>query len=311
MSINGAANRPAVVITGASTGIGEATALRFDTMGFRVFAGVRRQADADALQAKAAPNGLLQPIMLDVTDAQSIASAQRTVAEALAGSGLAGLVNNAGISVVAPLELVPLDELRRQLEVNLVGPVAVTQAFLPLIRKARGRIVNIGSIGGRVSTPVLGPYSASKFAIEAITDALRIELRPWGIHVAVVEPGSIATPIWAKGQSSGDQLEQALSPEQHALYDGTIAAIRQVAREAESRGIPPDAVAKAVAHAVTSKRPKTRYLVGVDARVQALAHSVLPDRLFDSLIARMTKLPKTAPDGAVTPEAVPADPAVR
>ncbi len=298
MSINGATARPGIVITGASTGIGEATALRLEKMGFRTFAGVRKQSDADNLLAKASSAGLLQPITLDVTDATSIASAARTVADAVGDRGLAGLVNNAGISVAAPMELVPLDDLRRQLEVNLVGPVAVTQAFLPLIRKSRGRVVNIGSIGGRVSTPLLGPYCASKFAIEAITDVLRIELRPWGIHVAVVEPGSIATPIWEKGQAGANDLEATLTPDQHAMYDGTIAAIRQAAREAEGRGIPPDAVAKAVAHALTSKRPKTRYIVGTDARIQALAHSVLPDRLFDSLIARMTKLPKAAPSPA-------------
>src|SRR5438874_3243366 len=296
MNTNGRGTQPSVVITGASTGIGEASALRLASMGFRVFAGVRKQADADALSSKAPVNGTLQPIMLDVTDAASIAAAQSAVADAVGERGLAGLVNNAGISVAAPMELVPLDELRRQLEVNLIGPVAVTQAFLPLIRKARGRIVNIGSIGGRISTPVLGPYSASKYAIEAITDALRIELRPWGINVAVVEPGSIATPIWEKGQGSADQLEAGLTPEAHAMYGGTIAAIRDAARQAERRGIPPDAVAKAVAHALTSKRPKTRYLVGFDARLQAALARIVPDRLLDRLIAGQLKLPKTPPD---------------
>jgi NAD(P)-dependent dehydrogenase (short-subunit alcohol dehydrogenase family) len=186
------------------------------------------------------------------------------------------------------------------LEVNLIGPVAVTQAFLPLIRKARGRIVNIGSIGGRISTPVLGPYSASKYAIEAITDALRVELRPWGINVAVIEPGSIATPIWEKGQGSADQLEAGLTPEAQAMYAGTIAAIREAARQAERRGIPPDAVAKAVAHALASKRPKTRYLVGFDARLQAALATIVPDRLLDRLIVSQVKLPKTAPDVAAT-----------
>ena len=242
--------------------------------------------------------------MLDVTDAESIAAAQSAVADAVGERGLAGLVNNAGISVAAPMELVPLDELRRQMEVNLIGPVAVTQAFLPLIRKARGRIVNIGSIGGRISTPVLGPYSASKYAIEAITDALRIELRPWGINVAVVEPGSIATPIWEKGQGSADELEAGLTPEAQAMYAGTIAAMRQAAREAERRGIPPDAVAKAVAHALTSKRPKTRYLVGFDARLQAALATIVPDRLLDRLIASQVKLPKTAPDVATAAGAI-------
>ncbi|MGD1157325.1 MAG: SDR family oxidoreductase, partial [Terriglobia bacterium] len=188
------ADKGAVVITGASTGIGEACALHLDKLGFRVFAGIRKAADAEALRHRASAR--LVPIRLDVSDETEVEQAARNVTEALRGEGLAGLVNNAGIVVAGMLEFLPLDALRRQLEVNVVGQVAVTQAFLPHLRKARGRIVNIGSVSGLIAGPFSGAYAASKFALEALTDALRVELRPWKIHVSIVEPGNIQTPIW-------------------------------------------------------------------------------------------------------------------
>lgn len=279
-----------VVITGASTGIGRACALRLDRMGWRVFAGVRRPADGEALRAKASER--LTPVEIDVTNEASIARAAEQAVEATGDEGLGGLVNNAGISVAGPLEFLPLEELRRQLEVNVTGQVAVTQAFLPLIRKGNGRIVFMGSISGRLATPFLGPYAASKFALEAIADALRVELRPWDIPVSIVEPGSIATPIWDKGQDAADELEQRLSPQGHELYDPAIAAVRQAARDAAARGVPPGRVARAVAHALTARRPKTRYLVGNDARLQLAMASLLPDRARDSMVSRVMKLPR-------------------
>src|SRR5258708_33287478 len=181
-----------VVATGASTGIGEACALRLDRRGFHVFAGVRREVDGGALKQKA--SGRLTPILLDVTDASSIKSAAAAVAASLDEEGLSGLVNNAGIAIAGPLEFLPIDELRRQFEVNVIGQIAVTQAFLPLLRKGHGRIVNMGSISGRLAFPLLGPYAASKFALRALTTALRMELRPWGIPVSIIEPSGIATP---------------------------------------------------------------------------------------------------------------------
>ncbi len=296
MATEPASSPGAVLITGASTGIGAAAALRFDRAGFRVFAGVRKPADGEALRAQASAR--LTPIIIDVTDQASIDAAADEVTGAVGGAGLAGLVNNAGISVAGPMELVPVDDLRRQLEVNVIGQVAVTQAFMPLIRAARGRVVFIGSIGGRMSTPFLGPYSASKFALEAIADAMRVEMRPWRIHVAIVEPGAIKTPFWDKGLSDAEVMERKLTPEGHALYDEAIVAVKSVAGEFERRGIPPDAVAKAIEHALTSPRPKTRYLVGNDARLQAALATWVPDRVVDSLIARQLKLPKTAKDPA-------------
>ncbi|HYM16129.1 MAG TPA: SDR family oxidoreductase [Dehalococcoidia bacterium] len=304
MTTNGSGPAGAVVVTGASTGIGEACALRLDSMGFIVFAGVRKEADGQALRQKASSR--LTPVMLDVTDSESITAAARQVGDATGGAGLSGLVNNAGISVAGPLEFVPIDELRRQLEVNVVGQVAVTQAFLPLLRLRRGRIVNIGSVSGRLATPFVGPYAASKFAMEAVTDALRIELRPWRMHVAIVEPGSIATPIWDKARSDADRLMAALPERAHRLYDDAVRVMLSFADETAKRGIAPDAVAKAVAHALTAKQPKTRYLVGTDARLQAVLAKLVPDRLRDTLIQRQLKLPAAAPDATAAEEAAPA-----
>ena len=297
MATEPASNSGAVLITGASTGIGAAAALRLDRAGFRVFAGVRKPADGEALRAQASPR--LAPIIIDVTEQASIDAAAAEATRALGGAGLDVLVNNAGVSVPGPIELVPLDDLRRQLEVNVIGQVAVTQAFMPLIRAARGRVVFIGSIGGRMSTPFLGAYCASKFALEAIADAMRIEVRPWGIHVAIVEPGSIQTPFWDKGMSDAEVMEGTLTPEAHALYGDAIAAVKDVAGDFHRRGIGPETVAKAIEHALASPRPKTRYLVGNDARLQAALAAWLPDRMADGLIARQLKLPKTAKNPAI------------
>jgi NAD(P)-dependent dehydrogenase (short-subunit alcohol dehydrogenase family) len=217
-----------------------------------------------------------------VTDAESIHAAVAQLGDA----PLAGLVNNAGIAVAGPLEFIPIDEFRRQLDVNVVGQVAVTQAFLPALRKARGRIVNMGSIGGRVALPLLSPYNASKFAMEGITDSLRRELRPWGIHVAIVEPGAIATPIWEKSRAANEELAAGAPAEAEQLYGKLIERIRAESARAAVEGLPPIKVAEAVAHALTAARPKTRYLVGGEAKGRARAAAVLPDRAFDALVAR-------------------------
>jgi NAD(P)-dependent dehydrogenase (short-subunit alcohol dehydrogenase family) len=280
-------DRGAVVITGCSSGIGRACALRLDALGFRAFAGVRKDADAEELRSTGSER--LEPLMLDVTDAQSISAAAGAVSERLDGEGLAGLVNNAGVGVGGPLELLPVEDLRRQLEINLVGQIAVTQALLPELRRARGRIVFMSSIGGRVATPFMGPYNASKFGIEAIADSLRGELRPWGIRVAVVEPGSIATPIWEKGEREGDRIAAGIDARGRELYGDQIEAFRAALRATAERGISPDEVAKVVVHALTSERPKTRYLVGTDAKVAARLRKLVPDRLFDRLVARQLR----------------------
>lgn len=273
------------MITGASTGIGRASALELDARGLRVFAGVRRDEDAESLRAE---RPSIQPVRIDVTDADSIAAARDRVAEAVDGAGLAGLVNNAGIAVPGPLEHLPIEELRRQLEVNLVGQVAVTQAFMPLLRSGRGRIVNIGSIGGRVALPLLGPYAASKHAMEGFTDSLRRELRPWGIQVSIVRPGPIATEIWERGNANADELLERM-PEAAADYGPAIERARAFAAQRTRQAVPPSAVAEVVAHALTADKPRTRYLVGPQARMLATLRAVLPDRWFDALLERASR----------------------
>jgi NAD(P)-dependent dehydrogenase (short-subunit alcohol dehydrogenase family) len=263
-----------VVVTGASSGIGEACALRLARGGWAVYGGVRDDEAAERLRT----NGI-EPLHLDITDAEQIAAAAEVV-----GPTLDGLVANAGIAIAAPLELVPLEELRRQLEVNVVGQVAVAQALLPALRAARGRIVLMGSIGGRSALPFLGPYAASKHALEAIADSLRVELRPWGIEVSIVEPASIATAIWEKGAEHAAELGAAVPPERAGLYAEQVARFRQVALS-RGPGADPDEVAKAVEHALTAGRPRVRYLVGRDAYLRAWIER-LPTRLRDRILAR-------------------------
>jgi NAD(P)-dependent dehydrogenase (short-subunit alcohol dehydrogenase family) len=269
-----------VLVTGASSGIGEATALRLARSGWHVLAGVRAGTDADRLRATAGDR--LEPLLIDVTDSAAIAAA----AEGLGDRPLHGLVNNAGTALALPLEFLPLDQLRRQLEVNLVGHVAVTQALLPNLRSARGRIVNVGSIAGRSALPFLGAYAASKHALEAVTDALRVELRPFGITVTVVEPGTIATPIWRKGGEVFQQLAAQMPQELGELYGERMEAFREAAADAGRRAEPADEVAIVVERALTASRPKARYLVGRDARRRALLER-LPTRLRDRVYERV------------------------
>ena len=271
--------RGAVLVTGASSGIGEATASHLESLGFRVFAGVRKDEDAERLREG------VTPVKLDVTDAGSISSAREQVENA-APEGLAGLVNNAGVSVSGPVEFIPIDELRHQLEVNLIGQVAVTQAFLPAIRRAKGRIVNLSSVGGRVALPLMSPYAASKFALEAVSDSLRREVRRFGVHVAVVEPGAVRTRIWEKGTAAADDLMERVPAEAEELYGELVRALRTQADQAAARGLEPVEVARVIEHALTAKRPRTRYMVGRDAKVRARLADVLPDRAFDALVHR-------------------------
>jgi NAD(P)-dependent dehydrogenase (short-subunit alcohol dehydrogenase family) len=278
-----------VLITGASTGIGAACAIGCAEQGMTVFAGVRNLKAGAALQAKGgAP---IIPLELDVTDSELIKQAADLIERRVGEAGLFGLVNNAGIAVGSPLEFIPLAQLRRQLEVNVVGQIAVTQAVLPLLRRACGRIVNMGSIAGRGTIPMTGPYSASKHALEALTDALRLELYPWGIEVSIVEPGAIATPIWDTSLKISMEIESEIPAEGKHLYQAVAKSVREVMSQAAARAIPPDAVVEAVLHALTSKRPKTRYLVGRDAKLRAIMLKWLPDRLQDWLLKKVLQLP--------------------
>jgi NAD(P)-dependent dehydrogenase (short-subunit alcohol dehydrogenase family) len=275
---------PTALVTGSSTGIGRATALRLDAGGWRVFAGVRREADAESLRGEASER--LAPVSVDVTDPAQIEAAARLIGAELDGAGLDGLVNNAGAVVPGPLEMVPLDDFRRQLEVNLTGQLAVTKSVLPLLREARGRIVFISSIGGRIAFPINGPYNITKFGIEAMGDVFRQELRPWGISVSIVEPGSIATQIWERGVAAGEDLLERV-PETEGLYGDLVEAAQRVSHKLGGKGIPADRVASVIEHALTSRRPRTRYLVGADAKVQARLKAVTPARAWDRLVARV------------------------
>jgi NAD(P)-dependent dehydrogenase (short-subunit alcohol dehydrogenase family) len=271
-----------VVITGASSGIGEACAHHLAGLGFNVFAGVRKQEDAERVTGPR-----IEPVMLDVGDDASVSAAADQIRSAAGGRGLAGLVNNAGIAIAGPLEFIDITDFQHQLEVNVTGVLRTTQAMLPLIREGtRGRIVNISSIGGRVAVPLLGPYSASKFAVEALSDALRRELRPWGIDVAVIEPGTVATPIWEKSVAAADDGQQDAPPELHERYGELIERVRTESLKNATAGVPPQEVAEAVAHALTAAKPKTRYLVGRDAKMRAPLAKVMPDRTMDAAIAR-------------------------
>jgi NAD(P)-dependent dehydrogenase (short-subunit alcohol dehydrogenase family) len=281
--------RGAVLVTGSSTGIGEACALHLDGLGFRVFAGVRRDADGEALRKKSSER--LKPIHLDVTDVSSITAVRDTLAREQIE--LSGLVNNAGIVVAGPLEILPLEEFRRQFEVNVIGQLAVTQAFLPLLRKARGRIVLMGSISGRFATPFIGAYAISKFALEAMADALRVELMPWGIEVSIIEPGSISTPIWEKSRQRSGEIARGIPAESHELYHRQYEAMRKAAKETAESGIPAREVAKTVQHALTAAKPKTRYLVGRDAKRRARLVKFIPDRMLDRMIVKHLGLPTT------------------
>ncbi|MBE2268775.1 MAG: SDR family oxidoreductase [Anaerolinea sp.] len=271
-----------VLVTGAAKGIGRASALHLDKLGFTVFAGVRRQADGDSLCRDASPR--LRPILLDVTDGDQIAAAVQQITAVVGAAGLHGLVNNAGVAVAAPLEFVPLDDVRWQLEVNVVGQLAVTQAFIPLLRLARGRVVNISSIGGKVATPLIGSYVASKFALEALTDALRMELKPWDIDVVAVQPGEIATPMWDSAGTIANQIMERMPAKAQELYGAALERLRQRAIKSGKNGASPQIVAEAVAHALTAPRARVRYLVGADARFVGRVIVNLPARLRDRMI---------------------------
>jgi NAD(P)-dependent dehydrogenase (short-subunit alcohol dehydrogenase family) len=273
--------RGTVLVTGASTGIGEASARHLSGLGFDVVAGVRSEEAAARVREAG-----LEPVQLDVTDAASVAAAASFVEARVGSLGLDGLVNNAGVAVSGPVELTPVEEWRRQLEVNLIGQVAVTQALLPALLRRGGRVVMVSSIGGRVAAPLFGPYSASKFGLEAVSDALRREVAELGVRVVVVEPGAIATPIWDKGIAVGDEIVAHGDPTARTRYERLIAKIRAAAEANARDGLPPSAVAEVIGEAMTAEKPRIRYLVGREAKVRARLARVLPDRAFDALIAR-------------------------
>jgi NAD(P)-dependent dehydrogenase (short-subunit alcohol dehydrogenase family) len=271
------------LVTGASSGIGRAVALRLAERGDEVVAGVRRASDAPAHSG-------IRPVVLDVTDAAQLAAAAKDVGQ------LSGLVNSAGVTFAGPVEHLPLDRLREQLEVNVVGLVAATQAFLPAIRAGRGRVVMIGSTGGRVATPFLGAYNASKFALEAISDALRQELAPWGVPVIIIEPGSFKSRNRATTEIAVQADRASMNEDAERRYGQALDAFIQFSRKVEAGAGDPDRVAAVVERALTTSRPRARYLVGSDARMAVTLSRLLPTRTADALLSRTMGLPRRMSD---------------
>ena len=274
----------AVVITGASSGIGRATANLLAERGFRVFAGVRKALDAESLRAES--HGRVFPVQIDVTEPATITAAAEAIQISLGDRGLHGLVNNAGIATPAPVEYMSADVLRRQFEVNVFGQISVTQAFLPLIRRARGRIVNVGSVGSHIALPFGGALCGSKGAFTLLSDALRLELRPYGVHVCLIEPGAISTPAVDKTLGDVEAVIRSLPPEGAARYGAKLREFMRRGHERETKGSPPEVVAEAIHHALTARRPRLRYPVGADARVLVTLPRVLPERALDQVRLR-------------------------
>ncbi|NNH73524.1 SDR family oxidoreductase [Nocardia uniformis] len=266
-----------VLVTGAARGIGKAISLRLAETGWQVYAGVRKPADGDALVAQ--HPGII-PVLLDITDADQIAALDQTLP-----ADLDAVVNNAGIVVDGPVEILSTESLRDQFEVNVIGTIAVTQAVLPRIRANKGRIVFLSSLSGRISTPGTGAYNSSKFALEGMVDALRIELRPWGIPVSMIEPGPIATDMWSDAVQMVDNTIARLTPAQSELYANHLAGMRKMAQQVQKIAAPVSTVVDEVERALTTRRPKARYVVGLSGKIQALSAGLTPTPILDAVLA--------------------------
>jgi NAD(P)-dependent dehydrogenase (short-subunit alcohol dehydrogenase family) len=275
-------HKGSVLITGASSGIGRTCALMLDQAGYQIFAGVRTLQAMEELSSQA--SGRLCPVILDITDATQIRCACQAIDLRLEGKGLSALVNNAGITLPGSMEFLSLEGFCRELEVNVIGHLAVIQAFLPWIRKANGRIINVGSALGKFVMPLTGAYAASKFALEALTDALRRELLPSGIHVSLIAPGSVESAIWDKIDSEVAMMEAGLPEEANARYGGTGNSISNLWKKAHKRAIPPEDVARVVLKILESSRPKSRYPVGSDAHFLTIVSRFVPDFIVDRVV---------------------------
>ena len=295
-----------VLITGASSGLGKAAAIRLSELGYRVYAGVRTESSAAELSeaSQSSSRGELIPVLLDVTDATSIARAGERIERDSSDTGLWAVVNNAGVSVSAPLECIPIETIRTQLETNVIGAIAVSQRFLPLLRQSRGRIVNVSSGVGSIAPPYLAIYAASQFAKEGLSDALRRELRPLGVSVSVIQPGAIYTPIWGKMRQSADEILAAARADVVEPYRARfIAFMNMNAVRAQASKTTPADYADTVAAALSAKRPKARYRVGLDSWSSALGRRVLPDRVMDAVLAAGVKaMTRPAAEGMVPQE---------
>ncbi|WP_372088728.1 SDR family oxidoreductase [Tistrella mobilis] len=274
-----------IAVTGTSSGIGRATAKRLAADGFHVLAGVRRSQDGEELKA---PN--IEPVIVDVTDADTIRALADRIAHDSQRRGLRAVVNNAGIAVNAPVETAPLDEWRKQFEVSVIGQIAVTQALIPALLANGGRVINIGSVGGKIAMPGFGPYSAAKFAMEAVTDALRREIEKFGVKVVIITPGAVKTNMTDQGIKTADRLASVMTADQHERYDRVITAFKEQAEKFGRDGVPAEKAAAVISRAIRARKPKTRYTVGIEAAILTRMVRLLPERVLDSMMRRMMKL---------------------
>ena len=267
-----------IVVTGASSGMGAASAAEFARRGFHVLAGVRRDQDAQAIR-----DPRIEPVIIDITNPEHIADlAKRVDAD---GRRLRALVNNAGIAVNAPVEILPIDQWRHQFEVNLFGHVAVTQALMPALIQSKGRVVNITSVGGKVAMATYGAYAGAKFALEAVSDSLRREVAPFGVQVVVVQPGAVTTAMAGRGSETAHRLASNMTPDQSARYSALVQAIVAQADSFTKAGLPAVKAAKVIAEAATARRPRTRYTIGRDAAILVRLSRMLSDRMLDRILA--------------------------
>jgi NAD(P)-dependent dehydrogenase (short-subunit alcohol dehydrogenase family) len=274
---------PSVLVTGASRGIGKTIATHLAAKGWDVIAGVRSEQDGEGLRAA---DSRLKPIIVDVTDANHIAALDRSLPERLDA-----VVNNAGVVVGGPMETVPPAELHRQLDINVVGQIAVTQAVLPRLRSSRGRIVFISSVNGKLSFPLVGAYCASKFALEALADALRLELKPWDIAVSVVEPAQTDTDMWRTADALVDDTVASMTSDARQLYERHLAGLRKSIPVSQKMAVPPAKVAAVVERALTARHPRARYVVGLGPKVQLAVLNRLPTGVRDRVLRAVAKQP--------------------
>ena len=285
MSFKADRTQELVVVTGTSSGIGRATAQRLAADGFHVLAGVRRLEDGAKLVGRS-----IEPVIVDITDADALRALADRVANDKDRRPLRAVVNNAGIAVNAPVETAPLDEWRRQLEVTVIGQIAVTQALMPALLANGGRVVTIGSLGGKVAMPGFGPYSAAKFAMEAVNDTLRREMEPFGLKVIMVTPGAVSTGMTEQGLATIDRLARLMTPEQHGRHDRLIDAVKTQVKAFARDGVPPEQAAAVVSRAVNDRRPRIRYTVGRDAALLARMVRFIPDGFLDRALRRQIGL---------------------
>ena len=271
--------RELIVVTGASTGMGAATARELARRGFHVLAGVRREIDADALRGDG-----IEPHILDITVESDVAAIADRVAADPLGRPLRALINNAGIAVNAPVEALPIAEWRRQFEVNLFGHVAMIQALMPSLLRSSGTVVNISSVGGKVALPTYPAYAGTKFALEALSDSMRREVNELGVKVVVIEPGAVKTEMAQRGVATADRLKAGMTADQLERYGGLIDAMSNLARSFDTDGVPAERAAKVIANAATAPRPRTRYTIGRDAAILLRLSRVVSDRFLDRVV---------------------------